>query len=78
VGCFAGSRSGAIRPPERRDIWLDALTETDHPAERSRDLVCSINHAFCVGVVDGLAAASAVSADLDPMPGHCCVRLLGR
>jgi predicted ArsR family transcriptional regulator len=47
-------------------------------AERSRELVCSINHAFCAGVVDGLDAASAISADLDPVPGLCCVQLHGR
>ncbi|HEY9376863.1 MAG TPA: hypothetical protein VIQ02_07185, partial [Jiangellaceae bacterium] len=46
-------------------------------ADRSRELVCSINHAFCVGVVDGLDAASAISADLDPVPGLCCVQLRG-
>jgi predicted ArsR family transcriptional regulator len=43
-------------------------------AERSRDLVCGLNHAFCSGVLDGLDAATAV-AELSPAPGACCVIL---
>jgi predicted ArsR family transcriptional regulator len=46
-------------------------------ADRSRELVCGINHAFCSGVVAGLDAAS-VDARLDPADGRCCVRLTGR
>jgi predicted ArsR family transcriptional regulator len=46
-------------------------------AERSRELVCGINHAFCSGVVAGLDAGS-VDARLDPLDGGCCVQLHGR
>jgi predicted ArsR family transcriptional regulator len=46
-------------------------------ADRSRELVCGINHAFCSGIVAGLDAA-AVDARLEPADGMCCVRLTGR
>lgn len=46
-------------------------------ADRSRDLVCGINHAYCSGVVTGLDAGDAVEAVLEPMDGHCCVQLRG-
>jgi predicted ArsR family transcriptional regulator len=46
-------------------------------AERSRTLVCGINHAFCSGVLDGLEAAG-VDARLQPTAGLCCVQLHGR
>jgi predicted ArsR family transcriptional regulator len=49
----------------------------DRLAERSRDLVCGINHAFCSGLVEGLDAAG-VDARLEPAPGLCCVQLHGR
>ena len=45
-------------------------------ADRSRELVCGINHAFCSGIVAGLDAA-AVDARLEPSDGMCCVRLTG-
>ena len=45
-------------------------------ADRSRELVCGINHAFCSGVVAGLDAAS-VDARLEPVAGRCCVQLHG-
>lgn len=45
-------------------------------ADRSRELVCGINHAFCSGLVAGLDAA-AVQARLEPAEGLCCVRLTG-
>jgi predicted ArsR family transcriptional regulator len=45
-------------------------------ADRSRELVCGINHAFCSGLVAGLDAA-AVQARLEPVEGLCCVRLTG-
>jgi predicted ArsR family transcriptional regulator len=45
-------------------------------AERSRDLVCGINHAFMGGLLDGLEAGG-VDAVLDPKPGQCCVELRG-
>jgi predicted ArsR family transcriptional regulator len=45
-------------------------------ADRSRELVCGINHAFCSGLVAGLDAA-AVEARLEPVEGLCCVRLTG-
>lgn len=47
-------------------------------AERSRDLVCGINLAYCTGLVEGLAAGGAVTAVLEPVDGQCCVRLRGR
>ena len=46
-------------------------------AERSRILVCGINHAFCAGLLDGLDAAG-VDARLEPAAGLCCVQLSGR
>jgi len=46
-------------------------------AERSRTLVCGINHAFCAGLLDGLDAAG-VDARLEPAAGLCCVQLSGR
>lgn len=49
----------------------------DRLAQRSRDLVCGINHAFCSGLVEGLDAAG-VDARLEPAPGLCCVQLHGR
>ena len=49
----------------------------DRLAQRSRDLVCGINHAFCSGLVEGLDAAG-VEARLEPAPGLCCVQLHGR
>lgn len=44
-------------------------------ADRSRDLVCTINHAYCSGVVTGLDAEESVHAVLDPAEGLCCVQL---
>ena len=47
-----------------------------HPlAATARELVCGINHRFLAGVLDGLGAASAVCAVLDPRAGQCCVEL---
>jgi len=46
-------------------------------AERSRELVCGINHAFCSGVVEGLGKATGVTAELEPAEGLCCVQLRG-
>jgi predicted ArsR family transcriptional regulator len=43
-------------------------------AERSRELVCGLNHALCQGLVDGLQT-TAIVAELDPQPGLCCVQL---
>jgi predicted ArsR family transcriptional regulator len=45
-------------------------------ADRSREMVCGINHAFCAGVIAALAAPG-VSAQLAPTEGHCCVQLRG-
>ena len=41
-------------------------------AQRSPALVCSINHAFVDGLLDGLGA-SRLHAALDPDDGRCCV-----
>ncbi|MBV9921255.1 MAG: transcriptional regulator [Pseudonocardia sp.] len=47
-----------------------------HPlAATARELVCGINHRFLAGVLDGLGAAPAVCAVLDPAAGRCCVEL---
>jgi predicted ArsR family transcriptional regulator len=46
-------------------------------AERHRDLVCGINHAYCTGVLDGLDATATVRAVLEPVDGQCCVQLRG-
>jgi predicted ArsR family transcriptional regulator len=43
-------------------------------AGRAPGLVCSINHAFLAGIVDGLQARG-VAPVLDPRPGECCVEL---
>lgn len=45
-----------------------------HLANRSRDLVCGINHAFLGGVLDGLEAAG-IDAVLAPRTGRCCVEI---
>jgi predicted ArsR family transcriptional regulator len=46
-----------------------------HPlAARAPDLVCSINHAYLSGLLEGLGAAVATAVP-DPEPGSCCVRL---
>jgi predicted ArsR family transcriptional regulator len=46
-----------------------------HPlAATAPDLVCSLNHAFISGLMDGLQA-SGVGAVLDPQAGECCVEL---
>jgi predicted ArsR family transcriptional regulator len=48
-----------------------------HPlAERARDVVCLVNHAYVSGLLDGLGATSA-EAVFEPSPGTCCVRLTG-
>jgi predicted ArsR family transcriptional regulator len=47
-----------------------------HPlAATARELVCGINHRFLAGVLDGLGAAPAIGAVLDPGAGRCCVEL---
>jgi predicted ArsR family transcriptional regulator len=43
-------------------------------AQRSPELVCSLNRAFIEGFLAGLGNSS-VEAILDPQPGQCCVRL---
>ncbi len=43
-------------------------------AQQSVELVCGMNHAFIAGVLEGLGSGS-VSAELDPRPGECCVRI---
>ncbi|MFF6997304.1 helix-turn-helix transcriptional regulator [Streptomyces sp. NPDC008313] len=46
-----------------------------HPlAQRAPDLVCTMNHAFLTGYLEGLRAP-AVEAVLAPRPGECCVEL---
>lgn len=43
-------------------------------AVRHPELVCAMNHAFLVAVLDGLQARG-VTADLVPDPAGCCVRV---
>lgn len=46
-----------------------------HPlAAKAPELVCGINHAFLAGYLEGLGT-EAVTAQLVPTPGECCVRL---
>ncbi|KAB1140687.1 transcriptional regulator [Streptomyces luteolifulvus] len=46
-----------------------------HPlAAKAPDLVCSMNHTFLTGYLDGLQV-SGVEAVLAPSPGECCVKL---
>lgn len=47
-----------------------------HPlAAKAPDLVCGINHRFLGGYLQGLGAADAATAVLQPESGSCCVRL---
>jgi predicted ArsR family transcriptional regulator len=43
-------------------------------AQQSVELVCGMNQAFITGVLEGLGNRS-MSAELDPRPGRCCVRV---
>jgi predicted ArsR family transcriptional regulator len=46
-----------------------------HPiAQQAPELVCQLNHAFMVGLTDGLQAHT-VDAVLTPVAGECCVEL---
>lgn len=42
-------------------------------AQRHTELVCGMNLCLLDGLLDGLAAG--LGARLDPVPGHCCVRI---
>jgi predicted ArsR family transcriptional regulator len=44
-------------------------------AEEQRELVCGMNLDFVCGVLEGLGLGDHLTARLDPMPGHCCVRI---
>jgi predicted ArsR family transcriptional regulator len=46
-------------------------------AQDYRDLVCGLNLALMSGLVDEIPG-SRLEARLDPQPGQCCVRLVGR
>jgi predicted ArsR family transcriptional regulator len=48
-----------------------------HLATQDRDTVCGMNLALVEGLATGLGAAG-LRAVLEPLPGHCCVALLGR
>lgn len=43
-------------------------------AQESPELVCGMNEAFIAGFLEALGNKT-VNADLDPRPGHCCVRI---
>ncbi|MFI6520943.1 helix-turn-helix transcriptional regulator [Spirillospora sp. NPDC050679] len=62
--------------PMRADPGLVRLRNCPfHPlAAKAPDLVCGINHAFLGGFLTGLGAP-AVRANLNPVPGQCCVEL---
>jgi predicted ArsR family transcriptional regulator len=46
-----------------------------HPlAEHETAVVCGLNHAFLSGMLRGLGADAVLCAQLDPVPGQCCVR----
>lgn len=48
-----------------------------HPlAARAPQTVCAINHSMLSGFLEALGAET-VTAILEPVPGECCVRLLG-
>lgn len=54
---------------------IELLNCPFHPlAAEAPELVCGINHAFLGGLLDGLGT-DTVTAELQPRPGHCCVRL---
>jgi len=43
-------------------------------AQQSREIVCSLNHAFISGLLSGLDD-NHLDAALEPQPGQCCVRI---
>lgn len=43
-------------------------------AQESVELVCGMNQAFITGFLEGLGG-KRLSAELDPRPGECCVRI---
>ena len=49
----------------------------DRLATEHTELVCGMNLALIDGVIDGLGV-SAVSAELAPQPGFCCVKVTER
>jgi hypothetical protein len=63
--------------PERATSALLLLRNCPfHPlAAKAPDLVCGINHRFVGGYLDGLGAADAAAAVLQPEADTCCVRL---
>lgn len=64
--------------PERR---ADVITLENCPfhalAEQHRDLVCGMNLDVVDGVLEG-SAATHLRAQLDPVPGRCCVTVCAR
>lgn len=44
-------------------------------AEQHQSLVCGMNLDFLAGLLDGMDAADALDARLEPEPGYCCVRI---
>jgi predicted ArsR family transcriptional regulator len=90
LGATARTRTSRISPLRRITRLLDdqGYEPTEAPrgvvrmrncpfhevAQSHPDLVCGMNLAFMEGILEG-AAASGVSASLDPQPGRCCVTL---
>jgi predicted ArsR family transcriptional regulator len=48
-----------------------------HAVQEQPELVCSLNLAYIAGICDGLAC-TAVDAELEPDPEHCCVVVRSR
>ena len=61
---------------EGKDVALDNCP-FHSLAQQYRDLVCGMNMALVTGLTDEVEGAR-LTAQLDPQPGHCCVRLTDR
>jgi predicted ArsR family transcriptional regulator len=66
-----------FEPDQAKDA-ADAIRLRNCPfqrlAARHTELICGINHAFITGILHGIGA-TALEAELAPVPGCCCVRL---
>ncbi|MFB9907710.1 helix-turn-helix transcriptional regulator [Allokutzneria oryzae] len=64
-----------FEPDRRSPTCMRLATCPFHPlVAKAPEMVCGINHAFLVGLLDGLGATT-VEAVLDPRAGECCVEL---
>jgi predicted ArsR family transcriptional regulator len=46
-------------------------------AQNATEVVCAMNAQFMAGLIEGLGVDSAVTSELRPLPGQCCVELRG-